>query len=199
MSSGQQSDSLSLRQPAQETQARVIAVSRCVQHGFAKQTEPSIRLIAGEGVEGDAHRGTTVQHLYRVRRDPTKPNLCQVHLFAAEMLSELASHGYTLGPGEIGENVLTEGLDLLALPRGTRLHLGDQAIVEVTGLRTPCSQIDGYRAGLQKHLWGPRDAHGKRTRRAGIMGVVRTSGGVHAGDAVRLELPPAPFRPLGPV
>lgn len=178
---------------------RVLAVSRVPRHGFAKQPHPAITLIVGEGVEGDAHRGTTVQHLYKVRRDPTQPNLCQVHLFAAEMLAELGSHGFALGPGEIGENILTEGLDLLQFPRGTLLHLGAVAIVEVTGLRTPCAQMDRYRPGLQQHLWGERDSKGKRTRRAGIMSVVRAGGEVHAGDAIFVELPPEPHQALGPV
>ena len=181
------------------SRGRVVAVSRAPQHGFAKQTQTSITLIAGEGVEGDAHRGAKVQHLYQVRRDASQPNLCQVHLFAAEMLSELASHGYPLGPGEMGENILTEGVGLLALPRGTLLHLGPQAVVEITGLRTPCSQIDRYRAGLQKHLWGQRDGKGKRIRRAGVMSIVRTSGQVLAGDTFRIEWPPEPHLPLGPV
>ncbi len=178
---------------------RVVAVSRAPRHGFAKQAQSSIRLIAGEGVEGDAHRGTTVQHLYRVRRDPTQPNLCQVHLFAAEKLEELAAAGFALGPGEMGENVLTRGIDLLRLPRGTRVRLGAEAVVEITGLRTPCAQIDGYRAGLQKLLWGPREAKGKRTRRAGVMGIVRVGGVVSAGDALSPELPPEPHLALGPV
>ncbi len=177
----------------------IVAVSRCREHGFAKQPQPSLTLIAGEGVEDDAHRGGTVQHLYQVRRDATRPNLCQVHLFATEMLAELAELGFALGPGEIGENLLTRGLSLLELPRGTLLHVGAAAVLEVTGLRTPCSQIDGYRAGLQKHLWGPRDASGKRTRRAGIMSVVRTGGEVRAADPVVVELPPEPHMLLGPV
>ena len=179
--------------------AKVMAVSLAAQHGFAKQPQACIRLLAGEGVEGDAHRGTTVQHLYQVRRDPSKPNLCQVHLFAAEKLGELAAAGYPLGPGEIGENVLTCGVDLLALPRGTRVRLGAQAVVEITGLRTPCSQIDGYRTGLQKLLWGPRDAKGKRERRAGVMAVVVTGGEVLPGDPLVVELPLEPHQPLGPV
>ncbi len=178
---------------------RVVAVSREPEHGFAKAPQTSIRLIAGEGVEGDAHRGTTVQHLYRVRQDPMQPNLCQVHLFAAEMLAELADNGFPLGPGEMGENILAEGVDLLCLPRGTLLHLGLEAAVEITGLRTPCSQIDGYRSGLQQHLWGERDAKGRRLRRAGVMGIVRRGGEVRAEDAIRVELPPEPHLPLGAV
>lgn len=177
----------------------MVAVSLAAQHGFAKQPQSSIRLLPGEGVEGDAHRGTTVQHLYKVRRDPLQPNLCQVHLFATEKLEELAGEGFALGPGEIGENVLTRGVDLLALPRGTRVRLGAEAEIEITGLRTPCSQIDGYRAGLQKLLWGPRDAKGKRERRAGVMAVVLTGGEVLPGDSLVLELPPEPHKPLGPV
>ena len=176
----------------------VIAVSRTPEHGFAKQPQPSIQLLAGEGVAGDAHRGTTVQHLYHLRRNPKKPNLCQVHLFAEEMLGELAAAGYPLGPGEIGENVLTQGLDLLQLPQGTLLQLGLDAQIEVTGLRTPCVKMDRFRAGLQSHLWGERDAKGKRTRRAGIMGVIRTGGEVRAGDRITVLLPPLPHQPLGP-
>ena len=181
------------------TAPRVVAVSRREQHGFSKQPQPSIHLVAGEGVADDAHRGATVQHLYHLRRDPTRPNLCQVHLFAAEMLAELAGRGFALAPGEIGENVLTEGIDLLRLPRGTLLRLGPQAVVEITGLRTPCSQIDGFRAGLQALMWGERDLKGKRTRRAGVMSIVRACGNVRADDLIEVELPPEPHQPLGPV
>ena len=177
----------------------MVAVSLAPRHGFAKQVQPSIRLLEGEGVEGDAHRGTTVQHLYQARRDPTRPNLCQVHLFAAEKLQELAEAGFTLGPGEMGENVLTHGVDLLRLPRHTRVRLGAEAVVEITGLRTPCSQIDGYRAGLQRLLWGPRDMKGKRERRAGVMAVVVAGGEVVPGDRMVVDLPPEPHWALGPV
>ncbi len=177
----------------------VVSVSHSEAHGFAKFALPCIRLIAGEGIEGDAHRGATTQHLYLKRKDPKLPNLCQVHLFAAEMLDELSTRGFGLQPGEIGENILTRGIDLLSLPEGTYLHLGAEAVVQVTGLRTPCSQIDAYRKGLQMHLWGPRDASGLRTRRAGIMSVVTRGGAVAAGDALRIVLPPKPYRALGPV
>lgn len=177
----------------------ILAISRSEKHGFSKQPQTYLRLIAGEGIEGDAHRGTTTQHLYLKRRDPTLPNLCQVHLIASELLEELAVKGFALQPGELGENVLTSGLELLTLPRGTLLHLGPEAIVEVTGLRTPCSQIDGHRAGLQQHLWGERDATGKRTRLAGIMSVVRSGGLVHPYDTIQAVLPPEPHEPLDPV
>lgn len=178
---------------------RVIAVSRAPEHGFAKQPQSSIHLVEGEGVEGDAHRGRTVQHLYQVRRDPTQPNLCQVHLFSEEKLDELGAAGFPLGPGEMGENILVRGVDLLRLPRHTRVSFGSKAALEITGLRTPCSQIDGYRKGLQGLLWGPRTARGQRERRAGVMAVVLTGGEVRAGDPLRLELPPEPHQPLGPV
>ncbi len=181
------------------SEGEVVAVSRAPRHGFAKQAQSSITLLRGEGVEGDAHRGTTVQHLYQARRDPTQPNLCQVHLFALEKLEELAKAGFALDPGEMGENVLTRGIDLLQLPRHTRVRLGAEAVVEITGLRTPCSQIDGYRAGLQKLLWGPRDGKGKRERRAGVMAVVVRTGEVFPGDVLVTELPPEPRVRLGPV
>jgi MOSC domain-containing protein YiiM len=177
---------------------QVLATSRSEEHGFSKQPQPFVNLIAGEGVQGDAHRGTTVQHLYRVRQNASEPNLCQVHLFPSEMLTEFASKGFTLQPGEIGENLLTQGIDLLSLPRGTELQIGE-ATLEVTGLRTPCSQIDGFRNGLQQHLWGPRDASGKKTRRSGIMAIVRNGGRVQPNDSIRITLPPEPHEPLGPV
>jgi MOSC domain-containing protein YiiM len=179
--------------------ARVQTVSRSTVHGFSKQPQPSIRLVPGEGVEGDAHRGTTTQHLYLMRRDPTLPNLCQVHLFAMEMLDELATRGFAIQPGDLGENILTGGLDLLSLPLGTRLYIGADALVEATGLRTPCSKIDDFRAELQQHLWGARDASGKRARRAGIMGIVLQAGEVRPGDLIHVELPAEPHLPLGPV
>jgi MOSC domain-containing protein YiiM len=179
--------------------ATVEAVSRSTTHGFSKQPQPSIRLIPGEGVDGDAHRGVTVQHLYLKRRDPNQPNLCQVHLLCAEMLDELATKGFSIAPGELGENILTRGLHLLSLPLATRLYLGENAIVEVTGLRTPCSKIDDFRSGLQQHLWGERDVSGKRPRRAGIMSIVLHRGEVCPNDAIRIELPPPPHIPLGPV
>jgi MOSC domain-containing protein YiiM len=177
----------------------VEAVSRSTAHGFSKQPQLFIRLIPGEGVEGDAHRGTTTQHLYLMRRDPTQPNLCQVHLFAAEMLDELAAKGFAISPGDLGENILTRSIELLSLPRGTKLHFGATAIVEVTGLRTPCSKIDDFRAGLQQHLWGDRDASGKRIRRAGIMGIIVSAGEVRPKDPIQIEFPPEPHQPLGPV
>ena len=179
--------------------AIIVAVSRSEQHGFSKSPQPFVRLIAGEGVADDAHRGATTQHLYLKRKDPTKPNLAQVHLFAAERLDELAALGFVLAPGEMGENILVRGFDLHALPTGTRLHLGAEALIEITGERTPCSQIDQHRTGLQQHLWGPRDASGQRQRRAGVMAIVLAGGVVTAEDPVRVTLPPAPHQPLGPV
>lgn len=179
--------------------ASILAVSLSPAHGFSKAPQPAIRLLAGEGVEGDAHRGTTTQHLYLKRKDPTQPNLAQVHLLAGELLDEVRSKGFTVAPGELGENVLTSGIDLLALPTDTLLHLGPEAVVQITGLRTPCSQIDGFQSGLQAQLWGPRGADGKRTRRAGVMSIVLRGGVVHADDPIRVELPPEPHRPLGPV
>lgn len=177
----------------------VVAVSCAPEHGFSKRPQAFVEMIAGEGVVGDAHRGVTVQHLYQVRRDPTQPNLCQVHLFAAERLEELATAGYAVGPGEIGENVLTRGVDLLALPQRTIVRLGDAVMLEITGLRTPCGQIDGYRKGLLERMWGPRDANGVRERRAGVMAIVREGGKVAPGDAIVVELPEEPHLPLGPV
>ncbi|MBY8882786.1 MOSC domain-containing protein [Actinacidiphila acidipaludis] len=173
----------------------VVAVSRDTTHRFSKINQDTIRLLAGLGVEGDAHLGVTVQHLSRIAQDPTRPNLRQVHLIHAELFDELRPAGYTIAPGDLGENVTTRGIDLLALPVGTRLRLGPEAVVEVTGLRNPCLQIDRFRDGLLKRVVG-RDEHGDIVRRCGIMSVVVRGGEVRPDDTVAVELPAAPHRPL---
>jgi MOSC domain-containing protein YiiM len=176
----------------------VVAVAQSPAHGFSKATMPEIRLLAGLGVAGDAHMGETVKHRSRVARDPTQPNLRQVHLLHAELLDSLRDRGFVLRPGDVGENLLTRGLDLLALPTGTRLRLGESAEVEVTGLRNPCAQLDRFRAGLTAAMLD-RAPDGSLIRKAGIMGVVLAGGVVRPGDAIGVTLPPGPHRPLLPV
>jgi MOSC domain-containing protein YiiM len=177
--------------------ASVVAVAVDAQHRFSKRTADSIRLLEGLGVEGDAHAGETVQHRSRVARDPTQPNLRQVHLIHAELLDEAGEHGFTVPPAAMGENITTRGIDLLGLPTGAVLELGDEAEVEVTGLRSPCTQIDGYSPGLLKRMVG-RAPDGAVVRRAGVMAVVLRGGVVAPGDAIRVRLP-ADRRPLQPV
>ncbi|WP_240790071.1 MOSC domain-containing protein [Roseomonas sp. HF4] len=179
-------------------QGRVRAVARDAAHRFSKAVVPEILLRTGLGVEGDAHAGATVKHRSRVARDPTQPNLRQLHLIQAELFDELAAQGFAIAPGEMGENVATEGLDLLALPRGTLLRLGASAVVEVTGLRNPCAQLDAFQPGLMRAVLG-RDGAGALLRRAGIMAVVRAGGAVRAGDALRVALPAGPHHALAPV
>jgi hypothetical protein len=177
---------------------RVIAVSRSPSHTLSKPNELGIRLVAGLGVDGDAHQGTTVKHRSRVARDPTKPNLRQVHLIHGELHDELRAAGFLLVPGQMGENVTTRGLDLLNLPTGTRLRLGDSAIVEVTGLRNPCTQLNKLRPGLMKATLA-RDGDGNLVRKAGVMSIVIEGGDVRPGDAIEVEFPAGPLRPLEPV
>ena len=176
----------------------VAAVSRSEAHTMSKPVRESIRLVAGLGVDGDAHQGVTVKHRSRVRRDPTAPNLRQVHLIHAELHEELAAGGFEISPGQLGENVTTRGIDLLGLPAGARLHLGDTAVVEVTGLRNPCTQLDGIQQGLMAATLA-RAENGGLVRKAGVMGIVVAGGEVHGGDGIRVELPPEPHRPLEPV
>ncbi len=173
----------------------VTAVSSSAGHGVGKQPRESIRLVTGLGVQGDAHLGTTVQHLSRVRRDPKQPNLRQVHLIQAELHEELARSGYAVAPGQMGENVTTRGLDLLSLPTGTRLGLGAQAVVEVTGLRNPCVQLEGLATGLLAAVLDRAD-DGSLVRKAGVMSVVLAGGEVRPGDPVTVMLPDRPHRRL---
>ena len=176
----------------------VTAVSRGETHGPGKENQPSIRLIAGIGVEGDVHAGATVKHRSRVRRDAAQPNLRQVHLIHAELHDELRDAGFAVSAGAMGENVTTRGVDLLGLPVGARLGLGHEAVVEITGLRNPCKQLDGIQPGLMAATLD-RDADGALVRKAGVMGTVLVGGDVRPGDAIRMDLPPQPHQALEPV
>lgn len=178
--------------------ATVLAVARSPRHRFSKQAEAAITLVEGLGVEGDAHAGVTVRHRSRVARNPAQPNLRQVHLIHSELFAELAPQGFTLRPGDMGENVTTAGIDLLALPVGTVLRLGDQAEIAVTGLRNPCLQLDRFAPGLMAATLG-RSEDGTLVRKAGIMATVRRGGSIRPGDAIAVILPPPPHRYLAPV
>ncbi len=178
--------------------AVIVAVSQSTTHSLSKPAALSIRLLAGRGVEGDAHAGITVKHRSRVARDPTQPNLRQVHLIHAELHDELRGRGFDLAPGEMGENITTRGIDLLALPTGARLRLGAEAIVEITGLRNPCNQLNGLRPGLMNAVLD-HDAAGNLIRKAGVMGIVLASGDVRPGDAIEAALPAHGGESLKPV
>jgi MOSC domain-containing protein YiiM len=176
----------------------VVAVSLRSGHHFSKTPCLGIRLLTGLGVAGDAHLGETVKHRSRVRKDPTQPNLRQVHLLHTELFDELRARGFAIKPADLGENITTEGIELLALPTGARLHLGASAVVEVTGLRNPCIQLDHFRKGLMAATLD-RDADGNLIRKAGIMSIVIADGDVRPGDTIQVELPATPHRPLLPV
>ena len=178
--------------------ARVVAVSTSAMHTMAKRTQDTIRLVAGLGVDGDAHHGATVRHRSRVATDPTQPNLRQVHLIHTELHAELRSLGYWIAPGQMGENITTQGLDVLGLPTGARLHVGDSAVIEITGLRNPCRQLDAIAPGLMAAVVS-RDDDGNLVRKAGVMGLVLASGEVRPGENIIVELPPGRPRPLLPV
>lgn len=176
----------------------VSAVHLSAGHTFSKKPQDRIRLVPGHGVDGDAHCAPTVRHRARVARDPKQPNLRQVHLVHAELFDELARDGFDIAPGDIGENITTRGIDLLALPTGTRLRLGQGATVEVTGLRNPCYQLNDFREGLMAATLD-KTPEGELIRKAGVMSIVIDGGEVRAGDSIEIVLPPEPHQPLKPV
>jgi MOSC domain-containing protein YiiM len=175
--------------------AKVVSVSSSPTHGFSKQLTTSIHLLAGQGVEGDAHCGVTVKHRSRVAKDPTQPNLRQVHLIHEELFEELRAQGFEVHPGQIGENITTRGIDLLALPTGAELRIGQSAVVRITGLRNPCEQLNKFQKGLTAAVLG-RTPEGKLVRKAGVMGIVIAGGTVKPGDQIAIKLPAAPHRAL---
>jgi hypothetical protein len=180
------------------TTAYIQALASDGTHRFSKQPAERLTLIAGMGVAGDAHAGVTVKHRSRVARDPSQPNLRQLHLLHAEIFDELVPHGFVLKPGDIGENVTTRGIDLLGLGTGTRLCVGTEAIVEITGLRNPCAQLDHFQPGLMAAMLG-RDEAGGLIRKSGVMAIVLQGGVLRAGDPI-IAIPPAgPLRALQPV
>lgn len=174
---------------------KVIAVHLNASHTFSKQSVQQIKLLEGLGVEGDAHCGATVRHRSRVARDPSQPNLRQVHLIHGELFDELSEKAFNVQPGDLGENITTRGLDLLSLPEGTELHIGGHAVVTLTGLRNPCAQINHFQAGLMSAVLG-RSPEGKLLRKSGVMCVVTKAGPVSPGDDIAVKLPPLPYREL---
>lgn len=177
---------------------RVLAVHAKGTHSFSKESRPHIDLVAGHGVFSDAHYGTTVKHRSRVAQDPTQPNLRQVHLMHGELFAELAIKGYAVAPGQMGENITTDGLDLLALSEGTILRIGSTVRLQLTGLRNPCAQIETFMPGLLAAVLD-RSANGELIRKSGVMSIVLDSGRVQPGDAIAIEHPPGPHAPLRPV
>ena len=174
---------------------RVVAISLNPDHGFSKFNRDSIRLIAGLGVLGDAHAGEKVKHRSRVAQNPNQPNLRQVHLVHAELHDELKSEGFDIEAGQMGENITTRAIDLLGLPTNTLLKIGNGAVIRVTGLRNPCSQLDNFKSGLMAAVLD-KDEEGNIIRKAGIMGVVVATGEISVGDKIEMELPPQPYRKL---
>jgi MOSC domain-containing protein YiiM len=175
--------------------ASVRALHRSSEYTFSKESVAEFQLLAGLGVEDDVHCGGTVRHRSRVERDPSQPNLRQVHLFDAEILEMLVSEGFPLSPGILGENITVEGLDSLALPTGTLLRIGDEALIGLTGVRNPCAQIEARFPGLLKRMVH-RDETGELQRLTGAMAVVLQPGTVRVGDTISVQLPPAPHLPL---
>ncbi len=179
-------------------QGNVTAVSCSPTHTFSKTNQERIQLLPGLGIEGDAHLGQTVQHRSRVARDPSRPNLRQVHLIHAELHDELQARGFTVSAGQMGENITTRGIDLLKLPTGTRLHIGTTAIIEITGLRNPCIQLDRFQTGLMAAVL-ERDENDRLIRKAGVMGIILVGGEVCPGHTITVEFPAGPHQPLEPV
>jgi MOSC domain-containing protein YiiM len=176
----------------------VIAVSSKPKHGVKKLNRETITLLLGQGVEGDAHCGATVKHRSRWRRDPTQPNVRQVHLMHQELHDELAAQGFAISPGYMGENITTRGIDLLGLPTGAILRVGDAAVVQITGLRNPCYQLDQLQQGLMAACLD-KAPDGQLVRKAGVMGVVLAGGEVRAGDTIAVTPQAGPHEPLKPV
>ena len=174
---------------------KVQSLSFDSQHQFSKKPCNVLSFISGLGIEGDAHNGKTVQHLSRVKADPSQPNLRQVHLIHSELLIELQAKGFNVTAGSLGENVLTQGIDLLSLPKDTLLHLGEKVVLQVTGLRNPCAQLDNYQKGLTKAVLD-KDESGSLIRKAGIMAIVLKGGSVQLDDAIKVELPEKPYQKL---
>jgi MOSC domain-containing protein YiiM len=175
--------------------SEVVGVSAGKEHSFSKSNLPCINLIENFGVEGDAHAGKTIQHLFLLKKDPSRKNIRQVHLIPYELFAELGKKGFAVSAGQLGENITTKGVDLLSLPEGARLHIGKVAVVELTALRNPCIQIDRFQKGLLKEVVD-KDEAGNIVRRVGVMGVVIVGGVVNMGDKIEITLPNEPHLPL---
>ena len=140
-------------------EGKVVSLYLCVGHREPMNARESV-VVTGAGLEGDRHA-----HPQSLR---------QVLLMEKEILDSLE-----LKPGSIRENVTITGLSIHGLPAGQRLHLGDQVVLEVTGLCEPCSRMDEIRAGLRETLDGKR----------GVLTRVIQGGDVQVGDSVAVQGP----------
>jgi len=174
---------------------KVHSLSSSAQHSFSKHTTHQVEVIKGIGIKGDAHAGVKVKHRSRVAKDPNQPNLRQIHLIHLELLKELVAKGYTVNPGDLGENITTEGISILNLPKDTILKIGENVAIQITGLRNPCHQIDKFQKGLLKEVVGKNDA-GDIIRMAGIMAIVLEGGMIKVNDEILVELPALPHQKL---
>ena len=173
----------------------VAAVHRSDEHTFSKATCESIELVAGLGVNGDAHQGAKVKHRSRVAANPDQPNLRQIHLVMSELLDEVNSAGHNVVAGQLGESITTTGIDLISLPVGSMLRIGDTALVALTGLRNPCPQIKSVGDGLMKMMFidDQDNPEGPKIGRTGVMGVVIAGGIVAADDGIKIRFPAGPL------
>ena len=175
--------------------ASVIALASDTGHNFSKITKPVITLVAGFGVQGDAHAGKTVQHLSDKKKNPQAPNLRQVHLIHSELFDELAEQGIDVQPGQMGENIVTRGIDLLGLAEGTQLKFPSGAVIQITGLRSPCKKLNTIHPNLLKAVVEKR-ADGSVQMKSGVMSIVLESGDIHAGDGIQIVVPKGEHKPL---
>ena len=159
-------------------------------HTFSKSERYSVTLLQGLGIEGDAHCGSTVQHLSDRKKNSTRSNLRQLHLIQSELIEELNATGFDVRPGDLGENITTGQIDLPALPQGTLLRIGDTAVVEITGLRTPCFKIERFRKGLRSAVTEHRHG-GPATLKGALMAIVVAGGVVNRDDRIGVIIPPA--------
>ncbi len=168
-----------------------MSVSLSEDHNFSKKTCSRITLLKGLGVEGDAHCGAKVQHRSRVAKNPDQPNLRQIHLLQSEILDELKGLGFSVQPGEMGENITTAGIDLISLPTNARIKIGNSAVIEIKGLRNPCSQINDFKKGLMNQFLA-KDQTGNAVYKAGVMGIVLEGGEIARGDKISVSMPDGP-------
>jgi len=159
----------------------VLALCRNENPGIPKIQVDSIQLVEEFGVEGDYHAGKTIRHRYLAKKDPDQPNHRQVLLIDAKILGDLDQRGIRIIPGQMGENIVCYGIDVMLLEIGTRFTAGE-ALLEITEARHPCHQLNDSHPDLYQAVI--EEIGGEEIYSAGVFARVIRGGNVDAGNSI---------------
>jgi MOSC domain-containing protein YiiM len=161
----------------------VVAVCKKSEPGLPKLQVDSVELIENYGITGDYHAGRFVRHRYLAEKDPNQPNVRQILLVDTSMLAALYEKDIHLKPGMLGENIIVDGVSVMALPIGTEVEIGE-TLLEMTEVRNPCYQLNEMHPDLLETV---KSEHAGIRHNAGMLARILKGGWIRPGDLVTVR------------